>query len=58
MPRPGLTLIIITKDNARTLKRCLDSAAFVDEKILVDSGSKARGNSGSRPGYQASNSGA
>jgi len=40
MPRPALSLIIITKDNARTLKRCLDSAAFVDEKLLVDSGSK------------------
>src|SRR4029077_16215345 len=40
MGRPGLSLIIITKDNARTLKRCLDSAAFVDEKILIDSGSK------------------
>ncbi|HEY2111162.1 MAG TPA: glycosyltransferase family 2 protein [Dongiaceae bacterium] len=40
MPGPALSLIIITKDNARTLKRCLDSADFVDEKILIDSGSK------------------
>jgi len=39
MARPPLTLIIITKDNARTLKRCLDSADFVDEKILFDNGS-------------------
>src|SRR5262245_45456930 len=40
MPRPALSLIVITRDNARTLKRCLDSADFADEKILVDSGSK------------------
>src|SRR5215472_8546972 len=28
--------IVITKDNARTLGRCLKSADFVDEKILFD----------------------
>jgi len=37
--RPGVSLIVITKDNARTLKRCLESADFAEEKILVDSGS-------------------
>jgi glycosyltransferase involved in cell wall biosynthesis len=31
-----LSLIVITKDNARTLARCLGSADFVDEKILID----------------------
>ncbi len=40
MARPSLSLIVITRDNARTLKRCLDSADFVDEKILFDSGSR------------------
>ena len=40
MARPPLSLILITKDNARTLKRCLESADFVDEKILLDSGSR------------------
>jgi glycosyltransferase involved in cell wall biosynthesis len=40
MARPSLSLIVITKDNARTLKRCLDSADFVDEKILLDNGSR------------------
>jgi glycosyltransferase involved in cell wall biosynthesis len=34
--RPRLSLIVITKDNARTLGRCLKSADFVDEKILFD----------------------
>jgi glycosyltransferase involved in cell wall biosynthesis len=36
----GVSLIVITRDNARTLKRCLESADFVDETILVDSGSR------------------
>ena len=40
MARPPVSLIVITRDNARTLKRCLDSADFAAEKILVDSGSK------------------
>ncbi len=39
MPRPSLSLIIITKNNGRTLRRCLESADFVDEKILVDNSS-------------------
>jgi glycosyltransferase involved in cell wall biosynthesis len=34
--RSRVSLIVITKDNARTLERCLRSADFVDEKILVD----------------------
>jgi len=39
MARPSLSLIIITKNNGRTLRRCLDSADFVDEKILIDNAS-------------------
>ncbi len=38
--RPSLSLIVITKDNARTLRRCLESADFVDERILIDNGSR------------------
>ena len=39
MARPSLSLIIITRNNGRTLRRCLDSADFVDEKILIDNAS-------------------
>jgi glycosyltransferase involved in cell wall biosynthesis len=39
MPRPSLGLIVITRNNGRTLSRCLHSADFVDEKILVDNSS-------------------
>jgi glycosyltransferase involved in cell wall biosynthesis len=39
MARPSLALIVITRNNGRTLRRCLESADFVDEKILVDNSS-------------------
>jgi glycosyltransferase involved in cell wall biosynthesis len=39
MARPSLSLIIITKNNGRTLRRCLESADFVDQKILIDNAS-------------------
>jgi len=36
---PGLSVIVITRDEAARLERCLRSAAFADEIIVVDSGS-------------------
>lgn len=37
-----LSAIIITKDEEKCIGRCLSSLAFVDEKIVVDSGSRDR----------------
>jgi glycosyltransferase involved in cell wall biosynthesis len=34
-----LSLVVTTLNNAQTLRRCLQSAAFADELLLVDSGS-------------------
>lgn len=36
---PKLSVIIITKNEAENIKRCLQSVAFADEIIVVDSGS-------------------
>ncbi|HEY2229717.1 MAG TPA: glycosyltransferase family 2 protein [Xanthobacteraceae bacterium] len=36
---PRITSITITRDNARDIGDCLDSVAFCDERIVVDSGS-------------------
>lgn len=36
---PGLSAIIITKNEAANIGDCLDSVAFCDERIIVDSGS-------------------
>lgn len=37
--REPLTVVVTTLNNAATLERCLASAAFADERLLVDSGS-------------------
>jgi glycosyltransferase involved in cell wall biosynthesis len=39
---PRITAITITKNNARDIGDCLDSLAFCDERIVVDSGSTDR----------------
>ncbi|WP_206682822.1 glycosyltransferase family 2 protein [Chthonobacter albigriseus] len=39
MPRPRLTAILITRDEARDLAACLDSVSFCDEIVVVDNGS-------------------
>ena len=39
MKRRALSAAIITKDEARNIERCLKSLAFVDEIVIVDSGS-------------------
>ncbi len=36
---PRLSAIIITKNEAANIAECLDSVAFADERIVVDSGS-------------------
>lgn len=36
---PGLSAIVITKDEAANIGACLDSLAFCDERIVVDCGS-------------------
>ena len=36
---PGLSAIVITKNEAANIGDCLDSLAFCDERIVVDSGS-------------------
>jgi len=41
-PRPALSAVIITKNSAATLRRCLESLAFADEIVIVDSGSTDR----------------
>lgn len=38
-PREALSLVVTTLNNGATLRRCLSSAAFADELLLVDSGS-------------------
>jgi len=37
--RPRLTIAVLTKNEAQRIERCLRSAAFADELIVVDSGS-------------------
>jgi glycosyltransferase involved in cell wall biosynthesis len=37
--RPRLSAVIITKNEAANIEECLDSLAFCDERIVVDSGS-------------------
>jgi glycosyltransferase involved in cell wall biosynthesis len=39
MTRQPLSLVVTTLDNAATLARCLDSAAFADDIVVLDSGS-------------------
>ena len=39
-PVPGLSVIIITKNEAHNIRACLDSVAWADEIIVVDSGSQ------------------
>jgi glycosyltransferase involved in cell wall biosynthesis len=39
---PRLSLIVVTQDEERDLPSCLASAAFAEEKIVVDSGSRDR----------------
>ncbi len=39
---PRLSVIIITKNEAANIGACLDSVAFADERIVVDSGSERR----------------
>jgi len=39
MPREKFSLVIITRDNADTLERCLAAADFADEIVVLDSGS-------------------
>jgi glycosyltransferase involved in cell wall biosynthesis len=40
MKRVPLSLVVTTLDNAATLERCLASAAFADEIVVLDSGSR------------------
>lgn len=40
MSRVPFTLVVTTLDNAATLGRCLASAAFADEIVVLDSGSR------------------
>src|SRR3990167_6765223 len=37
--KPSLSIIIITKNSAATIEKCLQSVAWADEVILLDSGS-------------------
>ena len=41
-PVPGLTVVIITKDEERHVAEALASVSFADERIVVDSGSTDR----------------
>ena len=36
---PSVTLLVIARNEAAALGRCLDNAPFVAEKVVVDSGS-------------------
>lgn len=38
-PAPRLSVIVIARDEARRIERCLRSVAFADEIVVVDSGS-------------------
>jgi glycosyltransferase involved in cell wall biosynthesis len=40
--RPGLSAIVITRDNEAMIARCIDSLSFADEIVVVDSGSTDR----------------
>lgn len=40
--KPRLSAIVITKNNERTIARCIESLAWVDEIIVLDSGSTDR----------------
>ncbi|MFT3917116.1 MAG: glycosyltransferase family 2 protein [Anaeromyxobacteraceae bacterium] len=42
MARIPLTLLVMARNEAHQLGRCLDSVPFADEKIVVDSGSRDR----------------
>ena len=37
--RPSLSAVLITRDEAKNIRECLDSVKFCDELIVVDSGS-------------------
>ena len=37
--RTGLSAVVITKDNEATIRRCMESLAFADEIVVLDSGS-------------------
>lgn len=39
LPRRPLSLCVITRDEEKNLARCLDSAAFADDVVVLDSGS-------------------
>ncbi len=39
-PEPRLSAIVITKDEAHRIERCLASVAFADERVVIDSGSR------------------
>ena len=39
MPRKPFSLVVTTFNNASTLERCLSSAAFADDIVILDSGS-------------------
>ncbi|MBP8098598.1 MAG: glycosyltransferase, partial [Arenimonas sp.] len=39
MPRPPLSAVVTTFNNAGTLASCLESLAFCDEIVLLDSNS-------------------
>ena len=39
MARLPVTLLVMTRDEAHQVGRCLDSVPFADEKIVLDSGS-------------------
>jgi glycosyltransferase involved in cell wall biosynthesis len=42
VPDPGLSAIVITRDNEATIARCVASLSFADEIIVLDSGSVDR----------------
>ncbi len=39
MPKPGLSVVVITLNERKWIAECLESASFADEIIVVDSGS-------------------
>lgn len=42
MPRATLSVVVIARDEERNVGRCLDSVAWAEERIVVDSGSADR----------------